>query len=98
MARLPYAAKQFLAEAEVEKYEAHDLDGLNVHRTLRFDKRTSKRLAPAMEYVDDERIAEWHVTDSGYLHITFAPGPEADERTEFLLADAITVAKGSKSS
>lgn len=92
MARLPYAAKQFLVEAEVEKYETHDLDGLNVYRTLKFGKRDSKKLAKALEYVDDERIADWHVTDAGYLHVTFVPGPEADSYDHFLLDDARTVA------
>lgn len=96
MPRLPYAAKQFLVEGEIEKYETHDLDGLNVYRTLKFDKRTSKRLGEAMLFVDDERIADWHMTDAGYLHVTFVSGPEADTYDHFLLDDAITVAKASK--
>jgi hypothetical protein len=96
MPRLPYAAKQFLAEAEKikpsTKYEADDEDGLRVYRTLRFDKRTTKWLGEALLFIDDERILDWHVTDAGYLHVTFAPGPEADTRDPFLLDDAVTVA------
>lgn len=98
MSRLPYAAKQFLVEGEIEKWETHDLDGLNVYRTLKFGKRDSKRLGEALLFVDDDRIADWHMTDAGYLHVTFASGPEADDYSPFLLDDAILVAKESKKS
>ena len=102
MARLPYAAKQFLAEAaEVlgiePEVEFQDEDGLRVYRTLRFEKDESEALAPALEHIEDARILEHHITEAGYLYVQFTAGNEADERHEFLLADAATVARGSES-
>ena len=96
MARLPYAAKQLISQVEAEKPKAtHEVtdepDGLNVHRTIKFDKRTSKWLAPLLDQIEDERIAEASLTDAGYLHVTFVAGPVADQRWEFPLADAETV-------
>lgn len=102
MARLPYAAKQFIKQAEAlrssTKYEPKDLDGLNVYRTLRFDKRTSKWLAPALDqFADmDERIEMYHVSDAGYLYLTFVATPDADNREPFLLEDAVEVAAASE--
>lgn len=96
--RLPYAAKQLIEQVQAEKpkatFEQHDLDGLMVYRTIRFDKRTSKWLAPLVEqFADgDARIAQWSKTDAGYLHITFVSTPNADDRTPFPLRDAATVA------
>lgn len=96
MARIPYAAKQFLDEVGVEKYDEQDLDGWNVYRTLRFGKRDSKRIGEALLFIEDERIDDWHVTDAGYLHVTFVTGPEADERDPFDFEDALLVAKSSR--
>jgi hypothetical protein len=99
MSRLPYAAKQLIEQVQAERPSAKaepvgDPDGLNVHRTIKFDKRTSKWLAPlAEQFLDtDPRIAEWNVTDAGYLHVDFITTPGADDRSRFLLSEAIMVA------
>lgn len=102
MPRLPYAAKQFIAEVQAirpkAKADPRDLDGLNVHRTLRFDKRTSKVLGPALLTLEmaeelDPRIQEFNVSDAGYLYVTFVGTPDADLRDPFLVAEAVTVAE-----
>lgn len=102
MPRLPYAAKQFIEEVrDVKpraKAEPRDLDGLNVYRTLRFDKRTSKVLGPALLTLEmaqelDARIQEFGVSDAGYLYVTFVGTPDADLRDPFLIAEAVTVAE-----
>lgn len=98
MARLPYAARtlvrQVLEHKPKANYEVHgDPDGLNVNRTIKFDKTVSKWLAPIVEALDDERIAEVELTEAGYLHVTFTEETIADQRTPFNLDDAITVAK-----
>jgi hypothetical protein len=98
MARLPYAAKQFLAEAEATTaVEERDLDGWGVYRTLKFGKRDSKRIGQALLFIEDDRIKDWHVTEAGYLYVEFSTGPDADERDPFYLKDAATVAEGSGS-
>ena len=98
MPRLPYAAKQFLDEVGATKWEEKDPDGWNVYRTLRFGKRDSKRIGEALLFIEDDRIEDWHLTEAGYLHVTFVTGPEADDRAPFDFEDALLVAKDSRSS
>lgn len=100
MARLPYAAKTLIAQATARKprtkAEPHgDVDGLGVHRTIKFNKETSKFLAPLLEQIDDERIEDFEVTEAGYLHVTFVATPDADQRAEFPLSAAEEVAASS---
>lgn len=97
MARAPYAARTLhravldhKPKATMEEFG--DPDGLGVYRTYRFDKRTSKWLAPLIEQMNDRRITEANLTEAGYLHITFASGPMADFKDKFPLDAAIAVA------
>jgi hypothetical protein len=93
MPRLPYAAVTLAEQVRVERPKAkmeptEGPDGLGVYRTVKFDKRTSDWLYPLLEVIDDSRIEEFHVTEAGYLHVTFIPQPQADQRTRFPLAEA----------
>lgn len=92
MSRLPYAAQTLLEQVKAEKSrasmkEVSDPDGLRVVRVVRFDKTTSKWLQPILEAMDDDRIVDaWN--KGGYLHVTFSPGPNADDRRPFPLEEA----------
>jgi hypothetical protein len=102
MARLPYAARslvrQIMADHPKMEYEPHgDPDGLNVHRTIRFDKATSEALGAAITQMDDPRIEEASVTEAGYLHVTFVGKPIADQRGDFALEAAREVAAAEES-
>ena len=96
MPRLPYAALTLIEQVRLDKPRAKvepagDPDGFNVHRTIRFDKRTSTWLAPLLEAIEDPRIESLHVTDAGYLYVTFIAKPQADQRARFPLAAAAEV-------
>lgn len=105
MARIPHGAEQLIAqvrelmEGEVE-VELSDLDGLNVYRTIKFDKDTSEQVAPLFDqFLDtDERIQEWTETEAGYVYITFVGTPNADWRTAYPLWDALAVVNEEPSS
>lgn len=94
MSRLTYAARTLMRQiGDKRNYDVKfgEPDGLGVVRDIRFDKRTSKWLAPLLEAIEDPRIAEANVTEAGYLHVTFVAGPQADDRRKFPLDDAATV-------
>lgn len=96
MPRLPGAAKRLIQQVQAEKPKATadpegDPDGLAVWRTIKFDKRTSKWLAPLMEQIDDPRLHDVKVTEAGYLHVTFVHTPQADWRDPFPLTEAAEV-------
>lgn len=90
MPRLPYAAvtliEQVTAERKRAKAEPHGaVDGLNVYRSIAFDKPTSKWLEPLIVETTDRRITGI-ADDDGRLVITFTPRTSADDRTPFVLA------------
>lgn len=97
--RLPYAAATLMQEVQemfpkAESDTYGEPDGFGIHRTVRFDKATSKKLAPIMERVGDPRIQEVTMTDAGYLHVTFVPAShQADTRHGFPLQAAASVLK-----
>lgn len=96
--RLPYAAHQLIEQVQDRRKKAKaeyvsDPDGLGVVRTIKFDKATSKWLAPILEALDDDRIREAEVTEAGYLHVTFVPTPNADDRRAFPLDEAEALAE-----
>lgn len=103
MPRLPYAARTLKRQVEDAypdaEIEATDLDGLGVHRTLRFDKDTSEELAPllAPDLAGDSRLAEVRVTDAGYLHVTFSARTNADDPRRFPLEAARDVLEARES-
>lgn len=90
MARLTYGAKTLISQVEHHKprskaSEVGDPDGLGVVRTIKFDKATSKWLAPLLDEIEDPRIETMHVTEAGHLHVTFVSTPKADSRLPFPL-------------
>jgi len=102
MARQTYAAKALIEQVQAEKPKATienhgDPDGLGVYRTLKFDKTTSKWLAPLLEVINDPRIDSAEVTDAGYLHVTFVPNRAADDRAQFALDEAAAALKNEQS-
>lgn len=93
--RLVYGAKQLVRQVTDERPNASHLwgtpDGLEVVRTIRWDKRTSKWLAPLLEAIGDPRIEQLHLTDAGYLYVTFVPTHRADSNDKFPLEEAKAV-------
>lgn len=91
--RLPYAAKTLLRQIDTDDFSRDGgPDGFGVVRTLRFGKRATRNLAPIFEVMDDSRIAESHVTEAGYLYVTFVGTRHADDPAEFPLDAAREVA------
>lgn len=88
--RIPYAAKVLTQQVAEQRKKAtfepvDEPDGLGVHRTIKFDKTTSKWLAPLLESISDPRIASAEITEAGYLHVTFVGSKYADDREPFPL-------------
>jgi hypothetical protein len=101
MARLPYAATRLIQDVQAIKpsakaQPADDPDGLRVHRTIKFGKRESSVIYRVLLHIQDSRIESFHLTDAGYLHVTFVAGPRADRRGSFYLQEALTVAEAQK--
>lgn len=97
MPRLPYAAIRLISEVQGVKHSAKaqphgDADGFGVYRTIKFGKRESPVLYRTLLHITDTRIQKFDLTEAGYLHVTFVPGPRADVRDPFYVADAFTVA------
>jgi hypothetical protein len=69
-----------------------DPDGYGTIRTLKFDKRSSPVAYRILLHLDDARIADFHLTDAGYLHVDFVTNYLADFRNPFPIREAITVA------
>lgn len=97
MPRTPYAAKtltdQVTALRKSAKFEMGDEDGLGVYRSVTFDKATTKFIGDALDYIEDDRIVGYGVGSKGELKVLFSERSTlADDREEFLIEDAITVA------
>jgi hypothetical protein len=97
MPRQTRAALRLLQEAQGLRHSAKgqphgDPDGFGVYRAIKFDKNTSKWLAPALEDIGDARIESVNLTDAGYLHVTFVGRPQADHRDPFYLAERLEIA------
>lgn len=99
MTRTAYAARTLLRQiGDRRNYDVKfgDPDGLGVVRGLRFDKRTSKWLAPLLDEMNDDRIEEVYVTEAGYLHVNFVADRKADDRRKFPLDEAATVIRSAE--
>lgn len=98
MSRLPYAAVVLIAQVS-ERHKRStvgpfgDPDGLDVYRTIRFNKSTARWLTPLLEAIRDPRIANIETVETGHLLVTFIPGPLADHRDPFPLSAASDVTK-----
>lgn len=97
MPRLPYGAETFIEQVlelrKSAKYERGEPDGFDVIRSITFDKPTTKFLGDALNYIDDERIVDAHVSKE-QLTIHFSDESAiADLRDPYPLAEAIEVAE-----
>jgi hypothetical protein len=100
MPRLPHGAETLIEQVrelrKSAKYEQGDPDGYDVVRSITFDKATSTWLGDALDYIDDDRIADV-TTDKGLTTVHFhADSHIADQRDHYPLEDAITVAEDEK--
>lgn len=96
MPRIPHAAKTLIRQAVERKPQTKatregEPDGLGVHRTISFNKATSKWLEPLLAELDDPRITGYEV-EGGILSVTFSTGIDADDASEFPLDAAAEVA------
>lgn len=95
LSRLPYAASTLIEQVQglrkSAKYESSDTDGFDVDRTITFDKATSKWLTPILHEIEDDRIVS-HSMNKDQLSITFSHLADGDDRDEFPLEAAETVA------
>lgn len=66
-------------------------DGINRIRSVEFDVRTSKWLAPILEACADPRISDLTVNGKNRLTVTFVSTTKADDRTPFQLDEADSV-------
>lgn len=99
--RNPRSANVLIKQVQASKPKATaepvgDADGFGIHRTIKFDKTTSKWLAPILEETGDPRISGLELTDAGYLHVTFVGTQHADHTGEFPLDAAEEVVKSQK--
>lgn len=95
MPHLVLAAKTLLRQVEEAKpkmkVDYGEPDGLNRIRSLEFDTRTSKWLAPILEACADSRIAALPMSDKNRLTVRFVPTVHADDTTPFQIAEADSV-------
>jgi hypothetical protein len=86
---LPSAGSQLIRQVRAHSEDATyqpvgDPDGFGRHRSVEFDKDTSKWLKPIMEVIaeGDDRVAEVG-TKSGKLRVTFVGDIRADSRRPY---------------
>lgn len=97
MPRATYAARtladQVTAARSRAKVKNTNPDGLNVYRSMSFDKPTSKWLHPLLEAIEDPRITALDFED-GVLTVTFSAGTDADTRDQFPLDSVSDILNG----
>lgn len=92
MTDYPPAARRLIIQVTEHKPEAEvkpvgDPDGFGITRSISFDAKTSKWLAPILEACADERIAE--VDSQGRKTVvTFVPDIRADFARPFAIDEA----------
>jgi hypothetical protein len=97
MTELPPAADQLIQQVtEVDENATcepvGEPDGFGVTRDIKFDKATSKWLAPALEAIADDRIAATNLKGKAKeLVVTFVPDVRADFRDGFPLNEVLEV-------
>lgn len=99
MATIPHGAKTLIKQIESRYKTAKaepvgEDDGFGVKRSIRFDKTSSKFLAKVLPFLDDWRIFAYY-EDDGQVTVVFSGDIIADQRHEFALDDAETVANDS---
>lgn len=95
MARIPHAARVLIAQTQ-EKYKrakaepVGEPDGLDVHRAFRFDKTSSKWLAPILDAIDDVRIVRLY-QEKDQLVVEFSDRHIADRAQRFPLTEVDSI-------
>lgn len=88
MTRTPHAMKALIADVvkrdEDAAVEVINVDGFGVARTVAFGDATTEWLAPLIEGVRDDRIADVWISH-GSLHVTFVPDRRADDASSYRL-------------
>jgi hypothetical protein len=69
-------------------------DGFGRHRSIQFDARTSKWLAPVLDVIKDPRIAFVDYAGKGRATITFVGDARADNRDDYPLHEVRQVLEG----
>lgn len=92
--RLVGAARQLITQVHGFKPHATwtpgEPDGIARIRAVRFDRRTSRWLAPLLEAIDDQRIDSVD-DDDGRLWVRFVTDSRADSRAIYPLAVVATI-------
>lgn len=95
--RVPHAARALRDQLgqrykKVEMKATGESDGFGVHRSVEFDKTSSRLLKKVLPHLGDPRIADHSVSKSGIAEVTFVGSIKADSREPFPLDAAETVA------
>lgn len=95
--RVPHAARALRDQLgqrykKVEMKATGEPDGFGVHRTVEFDKTSSRLLKKVLPHLDDPRIADFSVSKAGIAEVTFVGTVRADNRDPYPLDAAETVA------
>lgn len=69
-------------------------DGFGRHRSIEFDAKTSKWLAPALDVIGDERIDHIDYEGKGRATVTFVSTTKADSPQAYPLSSVLTVLRG----
>lgn len=96
MKRLVPAARQLIEQATARSNKSKagivgEADGLGFYRSVQFDASTSKWLAPALDVIDDKRIASVDYEGKGRAVVTFVADTRADRRDLFPIEDVDAV-------
>lgn len=100
MSRIIPAAVQLITQVNIlnPKSTAKAVDGedgYGRHRSIEFDARTSKWLVPALEAIQDERIASVDYEGKGKAVVHFVGDTRADHRDPvYPLNEVLTVLRG----
>lgn len=96
MSRIVPAAVQFIEEvtrlnSKVAVKAVDQPDGYGRQRSIQFDARTSKWIVPAIEAMQDPRIAYVDYEGKGRAIVTWVTDVRADRRDDYLLSYVVRV-------
>jgi hypothetical protein len=98
-AKITPAAQRLMQEVQAVNHRAamravDKPDGYGRHRAIQFDSRTSKWLVPAIEAMQDPRIASVDYEGKGRAVVTWVGDTRADRQDDYLLAYVVAVLRG----
>jgi hypothetical protein len=80
-----------LSDDEVEVEAVGTPDGYGRNRSIQFDADTSEWLVPALEAIEDDRIADVDYEEGEEAVVTFVSDSRADRSDPYPLAEVLTV-------